>query len=135
MSNERIVPSDLYDSRKLGFSQGVSAPAAGRVLYLSGQVAWDENGKTVGVGDLAAQAQQAAENVRRALSAGGASPADVTLLRAYIVNYSPEMAADVAKGIGGLFSDCEPPAQTWIGVASLASPEFLIELEATAVVS
>lgn len=134
MANERIQPEDLFDSRALGFSQLVSAPNSGRTLYLSGQVAWDSSGKVVGEGDLGAQSKQAADNVRRALEAAGATPADVTLLRAYIVNYSPELAGPVAQGIGSLFQGCEPPAQTWIGVQGLAAPELLIELEAIAVV-
>jgi enamine deaminase RidA (YjgF/YER057c/UK114 family) len=90
--------------------------------------------KIVGAGDLAAQARMALENVRLALAAAGATPADVVRMRVYVVNYKPDMIATLSGLFKEFFPAEAPPASTWLGVQSLAVPEFLIEIEVTAVV-
>ncbi len=84
--------------------------------------------------DLAEQARQSLRNVETALASAGAAFADIVTLRIYIVNYHPEQNAAVSKVLREFFPAEARPCSTWIGVAALASPEYLIEIEATAVV-
>lgn len=133
MRAEKINPPDLYDSVTYGFSHA-ARQRGGSLLHLAGQVAWDESGKLVGSGDLAAQTRQALANIRSVLAAAGASPADVLRLRTYVVNHSPEKLGPVLAEIAQFYGTALPAPNTFIGVNVLALPEFLVEIEATAVV-
>ena len=132
MPKEYVNPPSLFRSQDSGFSQAVAASGS-RTLYISGQTAWDANRQLVGGADLGGQAMQAFRNVQTAVEASGGSMSDVVSLRIYIVGYQPEMAKAVASALRASFSGRTQPATTWIGVASLADPGFLIEVEATAV--
>ena len=103
-------------------------------LYISGQVAMDESGKTVGVGDLAAQTRQVMQNLQTALQAAGATFADVVKITTYVVDYTPEQRAIIAGVRGPFFPKDKPPASTLVGVAALAAADWLIEIEAVAVI-
>lgn len=131
MSNEYINPDSLFPSEQYGFSQ-VVVTAGAKTIYASGQTARDTQHKTTG--DFAEQSVQALRNVETALAAAGATLADVAMLRIYIVNYQIEQASAVSGALKQFFPADRLPASTWIGVAALAAPEFLIEIEATAVV-
>ncbi len=130
---KRIQPAELFDSRHFGFSQVVTSPP-GTLVFVSGQVGMDKQGKLVGGADLSAQADQAYQNLLHALKAAGASAADVTMLKVHIVDYKPEHAMKLGPIFSKYFSEDALPAQTLIGVAALAVPGLLIEIEATAVV-
>ena len=130
---KRINPKTLFPSLPFGFSQVVTS-RGGKIVHVSGQTAWDTEMKIVGAGDLAAQTRKALENVRLALEAAGATPADVVHTRLYIVNYNAKMVETLSEILRGFFPAEAPPASTWLGVAALAVPEFLIEIEVTAVV-
>jgi len=130
---KHINPPTLFPSLPFGFSQVVTS-RGGKLVHVSGQTAWDTELKVVGAGDLAAQTRKALENVRLALAAGGATPADVVRMRLYVVNYKPEMVEMLGGTLKDFFPADAPPASTWVGVESLAVPEFLIEIEVTAVV-
>jgi enamine deaminase RidA (YjgF/YER057c/UK114 family) len=132
MSREPINPDSLFRSVDHGFSQGVIATGR-RTLYVSGQTAWDRDKKVVGGTDLAQQARQAFRNVRTVVEAAGGTLSDVVSVRIYVVGYRPENAEAVGLALLECFAGSAMPASTWIGVASLAMPEFLIEVEATAV--
>ena len=132
MAKEYINPASLFRSMEHGFSQAVAATGK-RTLYVSGQAAWDAGKQLVGGGDLAAQARQAFRNLRAAVEASGGTLADVVSLRLYIVDYRPDMAPAVGHALREAFDGPAKPAATWIGVASLADPGFLIEIEAIAV--
>ena len=133
VEREYINPGSLFPSLPFGFSQVVTS-RGGKTVHVSGQTAWDTEMKIVGAGDLAAQTRKALENVRLALAAAGATPADVVRMRLYVVNYDPSMVDTLAGILKRFFPTEAPPASTWIGVQSLAVPEFLIEIEVTAVV-
>ncbi len=133
MRAERINPPSLYNSVQFGFSHAVRQKG-GDTLHLAGQIAWDKEGKLVGAGDLAAQTRQALANLREVLKAAGAGPADVVRLRTYVVNHSPDKLGPVLGEIGAFYAGAVPAANTFIGVQTLALPELLIEIEATAVV-
>jgi enamine deaminase RidA (YjgF/YER057c/UK114 family) len=133
MRAERINPPTLYNSVQYGFSHAVRQ-RGGDTLHLAGQVAWDKDGKLVGAGDLAAQTRQALANIRTVLAAAGASPADIVRLRTYVVGHSPDKLGPVLGEIGQFYGDAVPASNTFIGVQALALPDFLVEIEATAVV-
>lgn len=132
MSKEAINPPSVFRSLDHGFSQAVVASGR-RTLYVSGQTAWDSRKQLVGGADLEGQARQAFTNLRTVVEAAGGTLADVVAVRIYVVDYRPEKAAPVGRAFRDFFSDEVKPAATWIGVAALADPGFLIEVEATAV--
>jgi enamine deaminase RidA (YjgF/YER057c/UK114 family) len=115
-----------------GFSQAVVASGR-RTLYPSGQTAWGSQKQLIGGADLERQAGQAFTNVQAVVEAAGGTLADVVSLRIYLVDYRPEKAASVGRALRRFFSGEVKPASTWVGVAALADPAFLIEVEATAV--
>ena len=128
-----ISPRSLFSTKRLGFTHIVTS-SPGTTVYISGQTAWDADRKIVGGTDLRLQAEQSLRNLRTALEAAGASPADVVFVRLYVVNYRAEHAAVLSPMLEAFFAGAPPPASTWVGVQSLAVPDFLIEIEATAVV-
>jgi enamine deaminase RidA (YjgF/YER057c/UK114 family) len=132
MTREAINPDDMYDAVRYGFSHAIAHDGA-RTIECSGQVAWDDDGALVGAGDLAAQTAQVFRNLRKVLAHAGASPADVVRMRMYVVDHTPDKLQIIAPAVTSFFGDAAPPANTLIGVQALALPEFLIEVEATAV--
>jgi enamine deaminase RidA (YjgF/YER057c/UK114 family) len=128
--SERPHPEGLLHNP--AFSQVVAASGK-RTIYTAGQVSIDERGALVGAGDLAAQTAQVMRNVGLALSAVGASYADIVKITTYVVNYKPEHRAIIGKARSPFFANGTPPASTLVGVAALALPEWLVEIEAVAV--
>ncbi|WP_414902154.1 RidA family protein [Sphingomonas flavalba] len=131
MTNRRINPASLYDSVSYGFSHA-ALQEGGRTLHLAGQVAWDKDVAIVGAGDLAAQTRQALANLKAVLAEAGATPADVVRLRTYVVDHHPDKLGAVLPEIMAFYDGVTPAPNTFIGVAALALPDFLIEIEATA---
>lgn len=107
----------------------------GDLLVISGQVALDADGHLVGERDLRAQATQVFENIKTILTSAEADFSSVIKLTIYVVNYQAEDRSLLVE-IRDRYVDQErPPASTLVGVQSLASPEFMIEVEAWAVIS
>ena len=132
MPKEHLNPPSLYPSEQYGFSQIVTA-TPGKMVFLSGQVAWDPQQELIGRDDLKAQAIHALRNVEKGLDAAGATLANVVSLRLYIVDYASQKAPQITEALKAVFGEAPLPACTWIGVAALADEGFLIEIEATAV--
>ena len=128
---EHLTPKGLLHNP--AFSQSVVATGK-RTIYTAGQVAIDERGELVGGDDLAAQTEQAMRNVGLALAAAGASYADIVKITTYVVNYRPDQRAIIGKARAPFFASGKPPASTLVGVAALALPTWLVEIEAVAVV-
>ncbi len=133
MAKEHLQPPDLFASEKLGFTQVVTSPP-GKLVFVSGQTAWNEKMEVEGGDDLQEQTGHALENLRRALAAAGAGPADLTSLRLYIVDYTPEDMRAIGRPLAAFLEGVKPPAQTLLGVQALALPDLRIEIEATALV-
>ncbi|MCC6606298.1 MAG: RidA family protein [Anaerolineae bacterium] len=131
MAKQALNPKTLFNSLQYGFSQIVVAQSQ-RTVYFSGQVAWDEHENIVGANDLRAQVWQSLRNVKTAVTTAGATLNDIVTLRIYIVQSWMDQTAPVSEGLKEFFPE-NPPATTWIGVYGLARPEFLIEIEGTAV--
>ncbi|MGC3002175.1 RidA family protein [Streptomyces sp. G35A] len=104
----------------------------GRMVAVSGQLALDEDGRVVGEDDAGAQARQVFENLRRCLSAAGATFDDVVKLTYFVTDmaHMPAVRAARAEHI----PDDRLPAASAVQVAALVRPEFLVEIEAFAVV-
>jgi len=116
----------------LGYSHVVEV-RGGRTLYVAGQIALDEKGNLVGAGDFGAQVVQVFENLKSRLEEGGATFRDVVKLNYYLTD-----ASDLQKlrEIRNRYLDVEqPPASTLVVVKQLFREEFLVEVEAVAVVS
>ena len=94
---------------------------------------WDRD-QRIGHHDLAAQTPGAVANLVSVLAAAGASAADVTALRIYIVADSSDDTTAVSDALRRTFGPGPGPAATWIMVRGLADPDFLIEVETTAVI-
>lgn len=103
-----------------------------RLVFIAGQEPEDEQGKLVGAGDLAAQARQVFANVGRALAAAGARPEQVAKITIFVVGYRREQLPVIDEARAAMFGD-HKPADTLVGVEALSRPEFLIEVEAIAV--
>jgi enamine deaminase RidA (YjgF/YER057c/UK114 family) len=100
----------------------------GTPVFLTGQVAWDEDGKVLGVGDIEAQIEQVWRNIRSVVDEAGAEIGDIVKLTTYATDraFIPALHAERAKHFtpGGF------PASTFIQVLGLAEPDLLVEVEA-----
>ena len=132
MPKEYINPNSLFPSLPHGFSQVVIATGK-KMVFVSGQTAWDAKKNIVGGDSVLEQAREAFRNLEKAMEAAGGTLKDVVALRIYVVDYQAESGTAVGIALREFFSPENPPASTWIGVSALAVPEFLIEIEATAV--
>ncbi len=132
MSKKYLNPNSLFSSLPHGFSQVVIATGR-KLVFISGQTAWDPRKNIVGGDSVLEQARQAFRNLETAMGAAGGTLKDVVALRIYVVDYQAESGTAVGTALREFFSPENPPASTWIGVSALAVPEFLIEIEATAV--
>lgn len=134
MPKEFINPATLLQWPQAFTQIVIVPPGAGKTIYVSGQVAVDQEQNLVGANDLSAQALRAFQNLATALAAAGATTADVVKLNIYVKNYRPADAAAVGAALRQCFPHEQLPASTWLGVQSLAQEEFLIEVDAVAVV-
>ncbi|MFJ6071840.1 RidA family protein [Streptomyces sp. NPDC093065] len=121
---EGVAPAAQYTHVVLG---------TGRFVAVSGQLALDEDGKVVGEGDPAAQARQVFENLRRCLASAGASFDDVVKLTFFVTDMAHMGAIRAARAEH--IPDDRLPAASAVQVGALVRPEFLMEIEAFAVVS
>ncbi len=128
MTERRRVSSNSPYEGIIGFSRAVRV---GDTVYVSGTVAWGEDGKLVGVGDVYAQAKQTVRNIEKALAEAGASLRDVVRTRVYLTDMS--RWEEAARAHREAFGDARP-ASSMVQVAALADPAMLVEIEAVAVV-
>ena len=132
-SNTHINPTTLFNSTDFGFSQ-VVVRESGKMVFISGQVAWDVNRNIVGEGDLELQSEKTLANLKIAIEAAGGKLEDIVMLRIYVVNYQSKDAIVIGAALRKYFGTEHPPASSWIGVQSLANEKFMLEIEAQAVI-
>ncbi len=130
MTLEHIQPEGIFDSRQF-FTQVVTA-TPGRIVFISGQVGWDEEGRVVS-SEYGPQVQKAFANLRLALAGAGAGPEHVAKITSFIVDHDELKLEPFRKEVGRLFGD-RLPASTLLGVERLARDDLLFEVEAIAVV-
>ena len=116
-------------NEELRFAQSVCVTSGdAKTIYVSGQVGESEG--------LRSQSIEVFTNLKNQLAAAGAQTTDVVKLTIYVVDYAPNKADDVLAGIELFVTDLQqPPSATMVGVQSLFLPNFLIEVEAVAVVA
>jgi enamine deaminase RidA (YjgF/YER057c/UK114 family) len=132
--NDAVIylnPDTLLQSE--AFTNVVVARGAARTVYVGAQYAIDVAGNVVGIGDLQAQVAQVLRNLKLALAAGGAQPQHVIKWTLYVVQGQPMRAAfEVFPREWG--HGANPPAITMLYVAGLLNPDFLVAMDAVAVV-
>lgn len=127
-----LNPSDLPTPP--GYTQVVVA-RPGQTVYVAGQVALDRDGRLVGEGDFLTQCRQTFANVGRALTAAGADFSHVVKLTTFVTDMSALVHFRTARDeVLGPAIGTPPPASTLVQVQRLFRPEFLLEIEAVAVV-
>lgn len=122
----RLNPPDLWDSTQNHHSQGTLVEAE-RLAFFSGQIA-ARSGNAPVPASLSEQTEIVCSNLRLCLDSIGATPADIVSLRAYIVDWGPEKAAEVFPPLLAFLGDAMP-SMTGIGVSALFSPDLKIEIE------
>jgi enamine deaminase RidA (YjgF/YER057c/UK114 family) len=129
MAQRKVNPWKWQD--QLVFSQAIEVSGATRTLYCAGQTSVDGEGKVMHAGDMGAQVDQAFRNLATVLEAAGFTVSDVVRLNYYTTDVDQFFQAhDVVKRhLGQVGSQ---PAGTLLGVARLAFPDLLVEIEATA---
>ena len=117
-------------SKPTGYTHVVEV-GRGRTLYISGQVALDPTGAVVGKGDLGAQTRQVFENLKAAVAAAGGSLDDVVKITVFMTDVSE---LQTFRQVRDRAFTRNLPASSLVQVVRLARPEFLVEVEAVAVV-
>ncbi|MEO5806987.1 RidA family protein [Devosia sp.] len=130
MPIEHLNPKDMHSNP--AFSQGIILPPGARTLLIGGQNAVDENGQIVGKGDIGAQSVKAVDNLIKVLEAAGGDLDHLVRVAIYIVGDE-----DLRPGFGAWMERwgkrTKPPVVTGIRVHGLANPDYLIEIEAMAI--
>jgi len=131
MEKKFINPPTIAAPR--GYTHVVTA-TGGKMVFISGQVAFNAKGELVGKGDLRAQTAQVYENLKNALAAAGAAFTDVVKMNTYVVNFKSADLPAIREVRGQFFAQENMPASTLVGVQALAFEGLLIEVEAIAMV-
>jgi len=128
MSKQIINPAGMAPPS--GYSYAVKK--SGTPVFISGQVAFDGDGKLVGEGDAAAQTEQVFKNLRTVVEAAGGTLDDIVKITVFVTDpaYRPAIGAARQKH----FKEGHYPASTYLVVSALAVPSLLVEIEAIAVV-
>ncbi|HLW60753.1 MAG TPA: RidA family protein [bacterium] len=124
MKREDVAVRGVH--KTTGYSHAVRA---GDLVFVAGQVAQDQEGRLVGRGDIEAQAVQVFENLKAVLASAGAALDDVVKLTTYTTSVAHRQK--IAEVRARYFTTYFPP-NTFIVVASLATPDYLLEIEAVA---
>jgi enamine deaminase RidA (YjgF/YER057c/UK114 family) len=117
------------------FSEAVTVTGPGKIIFLAGVGAEDENGKAGDIlhkGDVTAQCKYAFDKIKRALEKNGATLADIAKMVTYITD--ARFQPDFGKCRQETFGSTPMPAHTLLTISQLAWPGMLIEIDVTAIV-
>jgi enamine deaminase RidA (YjgF/YER057c/UK114 family) len=130
----RIYNPDTLAKPTVGYSQ-VAEVTGGKIVYIAGQVALDKSGSLVGKDDFRAQTQQVFQNLKAAVEAAGGDAGDIIKLNIYVPEAVDAAQIPIIREIRDKFvNTANPPTSTFLVVKRLARPEWLIEIDAVAVV-
>jgi len=129
---KREISSDAIRKPSGVFSQATAIEARGRLVFVSGMTARRPDGSIAGVGDIAAQTRQVCENIKAAVEAAGGTLDDVCRVDVYVRNM--EHFEAIHKVRREYFKP-PLPASTMVEVTKMTSPDYLIEINAIAVVA
>ncbi|GAB2644164.1 RidA family protein [Kribbella swartbergensis] len=124
-------PEGVWAPHGRAFNQGVIQPE-GRVVHVTGQVAWDENSQVVGPGDASAQLRKSFENVETILAAAGGTLGDIVSMTIYFLDRADLPAIQQVRA--EFFPAETAPASILIQVPCLVIPELLLEVVPIAVI-
>ncbi|MEU4353378.1 RidA family protein [Streptomyces virginiae] len=130
MSHAIVNPDGLHDPAPFGYSHTATVPAGTELVLVAGQYGSGPDGAVVSA-DFAEQVERTFHNVGVALAAHGLDLGHVVQLRTYVVNHDVTMLGPIAAAVQERWGG-KPPTQTLIGVAALATPDMLFEVEAVA---
>ena len=130
MPHTIVNPDTLHDPRPFGYSHSAALPAGAGLVLISGQYASGPDGAVTAT-DFAEQVEQTFAHLAEVLAAHRLSLADVVGLRTYVVGLDGERLGVLGQAVVRRWGDT-PPTQTVLGVAGLALPEILVEVEAVA---
>jgi 2-iminobutanoate/2-iminopropanoate deaminase len=114
------------------FSQAIAADARGRLVFISGMTSKRADGGVAGVGDIEAQTRQTCENVKAAVEAAGGTMADICRVDVFVKSMAD---FDVIHRVRREYFPDPPPASTMVQIAGFTHPDYLIEINAIAVVA
>lgn len=133
-TNFRLFNPDTMVKPVAGYSQ-VAEVTGGKLVFIAGQVALDKSGTLVGKDDFPAQVEQVFKNLKAAVEAAGGDFNDVIKLNFYCSETVDPALIPQVRGIRDKYVNTQnPPASSFVIVHRLVRPEWLIEVEATAVV-
>jgi 2-iminobutanoate/2-iminopropanoate deaminase len=129
---ERTVINPWRWQDQFGFVQANAVSDGNRVIYCAGQASVDDEGNPIHEDDMSGQINQAFHNLETVLEQAGAKLSDVVRLNYYVTDLEAYFRAQETLGARLARANCRP-ASTLVAVPSLAFPQLLVEIEATAV--
>jgi 2-iminobutanoate/2-iminopropanoate deaminase len=114
------------------FSQAIAIEAKGRLVFLSGMTSRRPDGTIAGIGDIEAQTRQVCENLKSAIEAAGGTMDDICRVDVYVRNMEH---FDKIHKVRREYFKAPAPASTMVEIAKMTSPDYLIEINAIAVVA
>ena len=131
------MPKQQVSTDRIGtptghFSQATVTEARGRLLFISGMTARKADGTIAGVGDIEAQTRQVCDNIKNAVEAAGGTMDDICRVDVYVRNIEH---FDKIHKVRREYFKAPAPASTMVEVTKMVSPDYLIEINAIAVLS
>ena len=126
---QKFCPPSVFDPP--GYSQGIKVTGPQTIVFLAGQVAYDKDGSVAHRGDFKGQARQVFASIKALVEAAGGSLQNVVKLNTYVTDIAVRPEFRVVREE---FFGTKGPASTFVQVSALAHPDYLIEVEAIAVV-
>ena len=111
----------------------VVSTEGGRMIFLSGQVAFDCDRQIVGKDDVVSQTRQAMRNLKAAVETGGGEISDIVQITTHVVNYDPSQLDEITGSIAEFFKPECLPTNTLVGIESLSTEGLLIEIGGIAI--
>ncbi|MBX5439894.1 MAG: RidA family protein [Solirubrobacteraceae bacterium] len=130
MPKQEIVSPELAEPNG-HFAQATMAPARGRLVFISGMTARNREGGVTGVGDVRAQTHQVCQNLKAAVEAAGGTLDDIVRVDVYVRNMED---FDAIHEVRRQYFTGVPPASTMVEVSKFVNKDYLIEINAIAVV-
>lgn len=130
MAHQEVVSADLAPPNG-HFAQAISAPAQGRLLFISGMTARNAEGGVTGVGDVTAQTHQVCRNLQAAARAGGATLDDIVRVDVYLRDMAD---FDAVHDVRRQYFTGIAPASTMVEVSGFVKQDYLVEINAIAVI-
>ena len=131
---EKIQPAGIHVrmmAGQLAYTHLVTVSGTGKMIFVAGQLARDPDGNCVGKGDMRAQIQQVGENSKTCLEAAGATLGDIVKTNTYVTSFDEfKKHGDMRLRYFGPAS----PTSTTVEMRRLAHPDFMIEVEAIAII-